>query len=101
MLALLAAALTPPLADAVWQALRDRIESAPPQIAAFIERRAGCNHFLGEEPYDRARRAEIEAALKELSCDRIDEDERSLRAAHSGRPAILELLTDTADITGW
>lgn len=100
MLVLFAAALTPPVAGGEGQALRDRVESAPPEVAAFIERRASCNHFLGEEPYDRARRAEIEAALRELRCDRLAPDERALRAAHGGT-AILQLLTDTADITGW
>ena len=101
MLVLLAAALTPMLADSEWEVLRDRVENAPPAVAMFIERRAGCNHFRGEEAYDRARRAEIKATMRGLKCDRLAKDERSLRLAHRDGPAVLELLTDTASITGW
>jgi hypothetical protein len=87
--------------DEAWQALRIRIESAPQEVATFIERRAGCNHFLGEDAYDRERATEIRNALRELRCDRIARDERALRQTYGAQPVILRLLTDTETLNGW
>ena len=80
---------------------RTRVEGAPRKIAAFIERRAYCNHFLGEEPYDEARAAELEKAIRELRCKQIDRDERNLSRAYRNRPEIMRLLAETADAPGW
>ena len=98
--ALAALVAAPPPVDE-WEALRGRVEKAPREVAAFIERRAGCNHFLGEEPYDEARSAEIEEALRELGCERLKDDEDALRSTYQQQDAILQLLTDTADATAW
>lgn len=85
---------------AAWDALRARIETSPPDVATFIERRAGCNHFYGEEPYDHQRAEEIKRALRELRCASVDSDERDLRRKHRRQPVILQLLSDTRDIAG-
>ncbi|MET0251417.1 MAG: hypothetical protein ABW203_04485 [Novosphingobium sp.] len=82
-------------------ALRARVGHAPRAVAAFIERRASCNHFTGEEPYDKERAAYLNRVIRELRCERIDRDERRLRSAYRRRPAILRLLDDTADLLGW
>lgn len=87
--------------DAAWEALRTRVEGAPRKVAAFIERRAGCNHFLGEEPYDAERAAELKKAIRELRCTRIERDVRRLERTYRGRPEILRLLKDTEDLPGW
>ena len=87
--------------DDPWKSLKPRVESAPPKVARFIERRSGCNHFLGEEPYDPERAAELGKALRELRCERIDRDERRLTRAYRGRTDILQLLKDTEDLIGW
>jgi hypothetical protein len=81
--------------------VRTRVESAPRKIAAFVTRRANCNHFLGEEPYDDERAAELEKTIRELRCKRIDRDERNLRRAYRGNSEVLQLLADTADALGW
>ncbi|MBT2135156.1 hypothetical protein KK137_12525 [Croceibacterium sp. LX-88] len=44
--------------------LKERVEPSPKGVAAFIERRAACNHLLGEEPYDRQRANELKRALR-------------------------------------
>jgi hypothetical protein len=79
---------------------RARIERAPQPVAAFIARRANCNHFLGEEPYDRQRRAELDRVIRELRCERIEIDERRMRSTYRHDVAILQLLDDTADAPG-
>ncbi|HEX8379353.1 MAG TPA: hypothetical protein VF619_02240 [Allosphingosinicella sp.] len=87
--------------DPAGQALRARVESAPRKVAAFIERRAGCNHFLGEEPYDRERAAELNRTIRELRCNRVERDQRRLERTYRGRTDILQLLKQTEDLPGW
>jgi len=50
----------------------------PRDVAAYIDRREGCNHWAGEEGYDAARRAEINRNVAALKCDRLDRDEARL-----------------------
>jgi hypothetical protein len=94
--ALLLLANGPPADD-----VRTPVERTPRIVAAFIERRAYCNHFTGEEPYDRARATELTRTLRELRCNRVDRDERNVRRAFRNRPDILRLLDETADAPGW
>jgi hypothetical protein len=82
-------------------ALRTRVGSAPRKVAAFIERRAGCNHFLGEEPYDAERAAELKKAILELRCARIERDGLRLERTYRDRPDILRILKETEDLPGW
>lgn len=81
--------------------LRTRVEHAPRKVEAFIIRRAGCNHFAGEEPYDRERATELAKALRDLRCDRIERDERKLRETYRRDRAILTLLDETLDLPDW
>jgi hypothetical protein len=101
MLIGLAIALAGAAEEDPWDRLRPRVASAPRAVAHFIERRAGCNHFLGEEPYDRARAAELEKTIKELGCVRIARDERLLRQRYRLSAATLLLLDETEDLIGW
>lgn len=78
-----------------------RVAAAPRRVSAFVARRAGCNHFLGEEPYDRERAAQLEKALRQLRCDRIDADQQRLRMAYAGDHAILQRLDEMKDSLGW
>ncbi len=80
---------------------RARVESAPQRVATFIERRANCNHFTGEEPYDPERAAYLKKTIRELKCARLSRDERRLVRAYRDRPEILRLLKDTEDLPGW
>jgi hypothetical protein len=58
-------------------------------VARYLDRREGCNHWAGEEGYDDARRAEINKAIDELKCTALDRDERSLRHRYRHNPAVL------------
>ncbi len=64
----------------------------PREVARFLERRMDCDHWAGEEPYDAARRREIEANIRDLRCEMIERDEKRLRKRYAGKPAVLRML---------
>lgn len=88
-------------AQALPDDLRARVEAQPRVIRHFVARRAMCNHFAGEEPYDEARRREIERALRKDRCDQAESDEVALRHRYARYPAIIAVLDDTRDALGW
>ena len=58
--------------------------AAPPQeVRDFVQRRTDCNHWAGEEGYDAARRAEINAAYAKLRCAALEADAAALKARYS------------------
>lgn len=61
----------------------------PAEVATYMDRRSGCNHWTGEEPYDAQRRADIEKAIAGLRCVSIDRDETDLRRRYATDPAVL------------
>ena len=88
--------------DEAWQVLKARIESAPQDIATFIERRTGCNHFDGEAGSGYAEREkQVQAARTELRCDDIETDTRALEDKYGKQPALLQLLEETEDLLPW
>ena len=100
LLALMLTIATPPIETAsqmIWMT----VDAPPKTVAKFIKRRANCNHFLGEEPYDSERAAELNKAVRELRCSRIDRDERRLRRKFAADRPVLQLLDKTADMLGW
>ena len=64
----------------------------PGEVTRFLERREGCDHWTGEEPYDAERRAEIEAAIADLRCTTIERDEARLRKRHARRADVIAAL---------
>lgn len=82
------------------ETVRDRVNAQPWRVIAFIERRADCNHWGGEEPYDAERRREIEKNVRDLRCVSVDRDERRLRKRYRNMPAVLAILDETADLPG-
>jgi hypothetical protein len=63
-------------------------DALPQNVARYIDRREGCNHWAGEEGYDAARRAEINRNIAALKCDRLDRDEQRLLHRYRHHPAI-------------
>ena len=55
-------------------------------VARFVERAEMCEHFAGEEPYDDARRAEIDRNLTDLRCMTIRRDGEALKLSRKDRP---------------
>ncbi|WOS39035.1 hypothetical protein [Xanthomonas rydalmerensis] len=57
----------------------------PEPIRAFVARQDTCNHFAGEEPYDAARRRELEKAMARY-CDGNAQTWAKLRAQYRQDP---------------
>jgi len=55
-------------------------------VARFVERAGMCEHWMGEEPYDAARRAEIDGNLTDLRCTTVRRDGEALRLSRRERP---------------
>lgn len=69
----------------------------PSDIAAYTQRREACNHWGGEEPYDKARRAEINRAVAKLNCEALDADEKTLLRRYRSTPAWLNRIHAAKD----
>jgi hypothetical protein len=69
----------------------------PENVSTFICRRALCNHWADEEPYDAARARQIASAAKRLKCETLVLDEKDLRRHYGLQPDVLEALEHTRD----
>ena len=84
------------LTEESWEKLKVRIESAPQDVATFIKRRAGCNHFGGETGSgDPEREQQVPEDVTKLRCNEVEADERSLQRAYREQPKVLDLLKET------
>jgi hypothetical protein len=91
-LILVVAAAQPARADKFQDDLDKLTAGLPKDAAAMVERRANCNHWQGEEPYDKARGREIDRALTRYRCDFIERDEEKLRARYTDQPEVIKAL---------
>jgi hypothetical protein len=55
-------------------------------VTRFVERAEMCVHWSGEEPYDEARRAEIDRALRDMRCATLLRDSAALKVSRKDRP---------------
>lgn len=69
----------------------------PHDVRVLIDRRFGCNHWAGEEPYDRDRAREIARAVRVLRCDSVEREEKRLERRYARSPAVLKALAETRD----
>lgn len=84
--------LTPALA---WANNSDSDLSCPPaEVRAYVEREAGCGHWAGEEPYNKERALEINAALTQLQCDKLPQDKKRLHHQYATNNDIQMMLKD-------
>jgi hypothetical protein len=70
----------------------------PKDIRDFIDRRANCNHWAGEDAYDTERRAQINAATNQLGCDHLEKDEVTLGRRYSKNGRALKALRVSKDL---
>ncbi|MDX2028626.1 MAG: hypothetical protein SFW62_08320 [Alphaproteobacteria bacterium] len=70
-------------------------EDLPQDVADFIDRQTLCNHWAGEEPYDKERAKQIEDGMRNARCDALDKDEQVLRDKYSKTPSVIEALDDS------
>lgn len=69
----------------------------PQDVAAYIERRNECEHFIGEEPYDEERREYLTRVIRE-TCTGSNRDLAALRSKYRDRPEVLEALAEFYDL---
>ena len=66
-------------------------DKGPSDVAQFIERRNGCDHFRGEEPYDKERREFLNQKMTEL-CSGTDKALANLKDKYRRNKKIMEVL---------
>ena len=93
----IALAMTLQLGDLTGYPEIARFGPLPRDLRVLIDRRLNCNHWAGEEPYDRARKREINAALRDLRCSGIEREETRLQRRYAKLPQVLKALADTRD----
>ncbi len=69
----------------------------PADITRYATRRAGCNHWAGEEGYDKARQADINRNIASLKCEALDSDEKRLTHRYRHSPKNLRRIRAAHD----
>ena len=82
---ILSAAQDPPEVEALKK-------GQPRDVASYISRVFGCNHWAGEEPYDQKRAQDIKQALINLRCAQLSKDETRLKQKYRNRPKVLQAI---------
>ena len=54
-------------------------DGQPEDVVEFVERTVLCNHWAGEEPYDKERAEQIRKAIKNARCDSLAYEEQVLK----------------------
>ncbi len=74
------------------QDIRELKVNLPADAARFIDRRVGCNHWWGEEPFDSERAQEISRALEHFRCERLEKDEQALFKKYKDSARVIQAL---------
>lgn len=64
----------------------------PHDVETFLDRRAQCEHWAGEEPYDGPRAREIEAAVQRLRCNSLETDEFRIRLRYKRNQLVIKAI---------
>src|SRR5215471_3259313 len=64
----------------------------PDDVVSFIRRAVECNHWGGEDAYDKERAEFISKAVEKAGCSKLDADEKELRRKYRNQPKILETI---------
>lgn len=68
----------------------------PADVAGFVERREGCDHFRGEAAYDEERGKFLLQAMKE-TCTGTDDELARLRRIHAANASVISALANFED----
>ena len=61
----------------------------PNKVKKFIDRQTECNHWGGEEPYDKERVQQINAVVDKLKCNNLEKDGKLLKKQYKSKPKVL------------
>ena len=64
----------------------------PKEVTEMATRIESCNHWEGEEGYDKERKKEIDKALKKLKCKQLNADAKKLQKKYKNNSAILKAI---------
>jgi hypothetical protein len=73
-------------------------KNQPRLVAALIDRILGCNHWLGESPYDADRAKEIKQAVSELRCNELEKDETAVLKKYRSNPKVKKAIDVAKDM---
>ncbi len=79
---------------------RTPVYGLPPDVADFMGRRELCEHFRGEEAYNRERRRFLEENMKKY-CAGTDRELVGLKEKYRNNDAVVRALTDYEDTIEW
>lgn len=74
------------------------VKGLPSDVTELLQRTDKCNHWGGEEPYDKERANEIAAAMKEARCDFLEEDTKSLIKKYNSEPKIVDKIKNFSSL---
>jgi hypothetical protein len=92
-LLLVLAVLRPAFADD-YQDLDKLVATLPKDAAAVVNRRLECDHWAGEEPYDKARAREIARATIRNKCGSLERDEAAMLKRYANDPKVVKAVHD-------
>ena len=64
----------------------------PEDVVALIERIVECNHWGGEEPYDKERTEWIKKAVERARCGSLNSEEQTMERKYIGNKKVLEAI---------
>ncbi|MBV8744774.1 MAG: hypothetical protein JO134_06995 [Xanthobacteraceae bacterium] len=67
-------------------------DTLPLEVGNLVSRREQCHHWAGEEPYDKARAKQIDRAMVQLKCDRIEQEVDAMRAKYANDARVQAVL---------
>lgn len=74
------------------------IQQRPKIVKALIDRIVDCNHWSGEEAYNADRAKEIEKAIDDLHCDRLEADEATVLKKYGNSAKVKKAVSDAHDL---
>lgn len=85
--------LAPAFADG-YEDLDKLVATLPKDAGAVVKRRLECDHWAGEEPYDKARAREIAGAIRRNKCDFLERDETATLKRYANDPKVVKAVND-------
>jgi len=70
----------------------------PEDVATFIPRVVECNHFGGEDAYDKDRAEYLKKSVEEAGCGNIPKNEANLRQKYKNNPKVLDAIQKAKDV---
>lgn len=74
------------------------VNGLPSDVVTLLQRTDICNHWGGEEPYNKERAKQIAEAMKKSKCDSVDTDTKQLLEKYKGEPKVVEKIKNFSSL---